>query len=679
MGSLHSPGLPRRTLHWAVVAALLGVSWCLALSGVWDKSATFDEILHLTAGCCYWAHDDYRLHPENGNLPQRWAALPVLACGFTLPTTDQETWRHSNVARLGQQFFYESGNDADLLLFRGRMVAALLGVAVGVVVYAWSRTLFGPAAGLLSLALATFCPTMLANLPLVTSETAVTLFFSLAAWGWWTVLHRATPLTVLASTLATAGLLLSKMSGLFFLLMALLLLLLRVLAGRPWVIGFRGERVVRSGGWQLLLGLGLGAVHGAVAVAVIWAAFGFRYSAMAPGRTTQDDRLGHPWESVLSGGGLELKAVEFARDHQLLPEAYLYGLAYISTTTQTRNAFLNGETYEDGRLLFFPYCLLVKTPLPLFALVGLGLGALALSSRGEKPAGGAGACWYETLPLMVLVGVYWALAFSSVRNMGHRYLMPTYPPLFILAGPAVFWLSRQGLPSIRVFPGSLGRLPGLLVPLLLLLFAGESLATWPNYLGYFNCIAGGPRQGYRHLVDSSLDWGQDLPALARWLRKRDLPSRDTPVYLSYFGSALPDYYGIRAKRLPSFFPVSRSGWPMQLTGGVYCISATMLQGVYLPEFRGPWTPKREEAYRWLCDCLKEAEQGRTTPEGRKKLFQVRGLADWEFLFRQYEEASFARLCAVLRHREPDDRAGCSILIYRLSPEEVALALTGPVP
>src|SRR6185312_15706987 len=47
-------------------------------------------------------------------------------------------------------------------------------------------------------------------------------------------------------------------------------------------------------------------------------------------------------------------------------------------------------------------------------------------------------------------------------------------------------------------------------------FGSESLANWPNYLAYFNQLIGSHTNAYRHLVDSSLDWGQDLPALKRW-------------------------------------------------------------------------------------------------------------------------------------------------------------------
>src|SRR5688572_11943047 len=50
----------------------------LAVTATAGKSTTADEIAHLTAGHAYNTRNDYRLQPENGNLPQRWAALPLL-------------------------------------------------------------------------------------------------------------------------------------------------------------------------------------------------------------------------------------------------------------------------------------------------------------------------------------------------------------------------------------------------------------------------------------------------------------------------------------------------------------------------------------------------------------------------------------------------------------------------
>ena len=86
---------------------------------------TFDEMAHLTGGYTYWAFNDYRLHPENGNWPQRLGALPAVLGGAAFPRLDQPAWTTSNVYVIGDQFLYSSGNDADTVLGRGRAVMAL--------------------------------------------------------------------------------------------------------------------------------------------------------------------------------------------------------------------------------------------------------------------------------------------------------------------------------------------------------------------------------------------------------------------------------------------------------------------------------------------------------------------------------------------------------------------------
>ncbi len=62
----------------AAVTVLLALHWWLAVSATFGKSVTADETVHLTSGYSYWRFNDYRLQPENGNLPQRWGALPLL-------------------------------------------------------------------------------------------------------------------------------------------------------------------------------------------------------------------------------------------------------------------------------------------------------------------------------------------------------------------------------------------------------------------------------------------------------------------------------------------------------------------------------------------------------------------------------------------------------------------------
>src|SRR6185295_12518362 len=104
--------------------------------------------------------------------------------------------------------------------------------------------------------------------------------------------------------------------------------------------------------------------------------------------------------------------MQFARDHRLLPEAYLYGFAFSLWHTSSRRAFLNGDYREGGWWYFFPYSLLVKTPLPLFILLAAAAAVAAKISRSSGAAAPHVAdqikdIGYNTIPLWVLLAVYW--------------------------------------------------------------------------------------------------------------------------------------------------------------------------------------------------------------------------------------------------------------------------------
>src|SRR5689334_25016959 len=110
--TLASSVSPRRLGRGAAVAALLALYYVMALSAASQKSMTFDEMAHLTGGYTYWAYNDYRLHPENGNWPQRLGALPAILTGASFPPLQQTAWTNSDVYAIGDQFLYFSGNDA---------------------------------------------------------------------------------------------------------------------------------------------------------------------------------------------------------------------------------------------------------------------------------------------------------------------------------------------------------------------------------------------------------------------------------------------------------------------------------------------------------------------------------------------------------------------------------------
>ena len=173
---------------WPVIL-LLVCHATLGLSAVHQKSMTFDEGVHMTGGYSYWALNDYRLQPENGNWSQRFAGIPAWLAGHSFPTNDNPAWRDANVWVLCDQLIFAPDTDADALVWRSRIMMALPGAILGMLVYLWSRRLFGPWGGLLSLAVYAFSPTMLANGFLTTSDLFAALFFLAAVWALWTMLH----------------------------------------------------------------------------------------------------------------------------------------------------------------------------------------------------------------------------------------------------------------------------------------------------------------------------------------------------------------------------------------------------------------------------------------------------------------------------------------------------------
>ena len=621
-----------RMLTWASVVVLLALHVFLSLSASARMSPTYDEGVYVTGGYSYWAFHDFRLQPENGMLPQRYIALPVyLSSGFHFPKLDSPAWKESELWTLSDEFMFRVGNDLNAILFRGRAAVALIGASVCLLVFWWSRELYGTTGGLLSLTLCALSPTMLAHAGLMTSDMMVTLFLLLSCRLLWKNLHVVSPANVALGCLSVTGLFLSKFSAAAIIPVAGLMVIARFVSARPIeVASLRGAtHELSSRRAKGLAIVALIATYVLVSICLVWAAYEFRYSAFA-----EQGGAGSTFYKFKSIAeccrhlGAKGVAIQWMAKHHLLPEAYLYGAAYILMHLE-RYAFWNGDYSTSGWRLFFPYCFLVKTPLPLLALAGT-LAAIALRRlKLERRT----SSLYEIVPLWSLIGVYACIAISSTLNIGHRYILPLYPPLFILCGSAAAWL-RSERAMMR-----------MLLPVLLALFLVESARAYPHYLAYFNQITG-REHAYEHLADSSLDWGQDLPGLKQWLDRHGWDgSPKRRVFLTYFGTAEPEHYGIRA----SLLPVERiPPNPSPPQPGLYCVSATSLQCVYA-QVQGAWTDKYETSYQALRKYL-EGVRNMPLPEAVKA---VGGTERWQQLGTTYYVLSVARLDGLSQTRRAD--------------------------
>ena len=256
-----------------------------------------------------------------------------------------------------------------------------------------------------------------------------------------------------------------------------------------------------------------------------------------------------------------------------------------------RYAFLAGRVSFAGWWYYFPFAFLIKTPIPALLLIGRAL--IVRVSRGSDR--------HRVVALLIPAAVYLLFTLLSPIQIGYRHFIPVLPYLYVLAGKEVdFRRVGRGLREKAVLWVRFAWPWAMVV-------WSAAVALWihPHYLAYFNEFAGGPDNGWRYLVDSNIDWGQDLPALRDVVERRDLGR----IKLSYFGSTPPSHYDLDFEPLPTWSetpeqgsPFTRTYYPYDPAPGVYAISATHLQGVVLD-------PDQWDTYAWFRDKEPFAKAG----------------------------------------------------------------------
>ena len=255
--------------------------------------------------------------------------------------------------------------------------------------------------------------------------------------------------------------------------------------------------------------------------------------------------------------------------------------------------------------------------------------------------------------MLAFAAVYGVFSLLSTLNIGHRHILPLYPILFIAVGG----LARPTQKGHRAW----------LIALPVLSLVG-TLGIAPHYVTFFNRPFGGPDKAWTKLVDSSLDWGQELPALAHWVQE-NRQSQES-VYVAYFGSDDVKFRMPEAIPLAPFYDHYRPREWATLDPGLYCVSASMLQDVYSP-YRGPWTAQKESIYRrQRATLLPLIEQGEMSPT-----IVDFGYAGTEPVW-LLERLRFNRLTAYLKIKPPLHVVGHAILVYRLTAAELAAIEAG---
>jgi hypothetical protein len=156
---------------------------------------------------------------------------------------------------------------------------------------------------------------------------------------------------------------------------------------------------------------------------------------------------------------------------------------------------------------------------------------------------------------------YFVFSMTSAINIGMRHILPVYPFLYVASAALLARLATR-----RVARYAMVALGALQI--------AECASITPDYLAFFNALSGGPARGPYYLVDSNIDWGQDVKKAVKWL---DAHGTRT-AHMFYFGNAALAYYGIDDRGVPA--PLDRKAWD-EIDGWLVA-NVTPLQGVYVP-------------------------------------------------------------------------------------------------
>jgi len=471
--------------HWRIVAAAAAAVATLAIVSTYSEfNNVYDEPAHVATGMEWLSRGTFTLDPQHPPLSRVASAL--------LPWLAGETF-------VGDTTMFAEGRR---ILGRGEHYGRTLTLArlghlpfflfLALVTWYWTRRLADERTATIAVGFVVTNPNLIAHAAIAGTDTgpAALMPAALLAWSIWLETPDTKRSIALGALLALCGL--TKFSAVAYWVPAAMLVALLYTWQHPrqmlFVAGAR--RLFRP----MMVMLASGAF-------VTWAMYRFHVGPV---------------------GGLTLPAPEF-----WLGLKHFFGRA-----ARGHPSFLLGEVRDTGWWYYDLVALLVKTPIPLivFAVVGAWLTVaqvLRLRRASEQAI--------ELRVAAPLAGVIAVLLVASMArvDLGVRLDLPIYPLLAIVAAlgfSAAIARARAAVPRVAV--AALGAWT-----------LGIPIAAHPDHLAYFNVFAG--REPAKVLVESNLDWGQDLYRLRDASNALGIDS----LRVHYFGTAEFLAVGLKARRL----------------------------------------------------------------------------------------------------------------------------------
>lgn len=560
----------------------LFLMFILAITSLRNETITNDEVVHLPAGYSYITKFDYRMNPEHPPLLKAFAALPLLFTKINFPQT--EAWQSADQWTWGYQFLFQSGNNADLLIFLGKIPPILILMLLGWYLFLWAKTLYNEKIAVFVVGLYSFCPIFLAHGRFVTTDVAIATFTFITLYYFWLFLKSKDSSfknnkLFWKFAVAFALTFLVKFSAPAVIIMLLGVALL-------YILSFETKKEKIEALRKTFLAIFWGGVFSIAAITVVYLIFTFKLlPEVARNFIDREIQFGF----LIIPKRFFVPFLKWAVGIPILKGLawYFVGMAMVfAHAAGGHTTYFLGEI-GNGWRYYFPVIFNLKSTLPtlivFYTIFAYLLGKfyrylkdiIWMKANLAKFIKENFDIFYLFLPIVI----YFILGTTTKLNLGVRYLLPIYPFIYLLSGYAVYLLANLLKKKIK-----LAYLDFLIMIGLLLWQFLSAISVYPYFLPFYNGFAGGADNGYKYAVDSNLDWGQDLKRLKIYMDEHNI----NKIYLSYFGKASPEYYGINYEPLLPDMEGKIKGF--------VAISATNLQGAY-KEFNSKSV--KEPAFEWL--------------------------------------------------------------------------------
>lgn len=487
----------------------LAIIFFIGFLSINDKSMTWDEACYIGVGKYIFKTGNFKINALAYHPILSFYINSIFLTPFKF---GEEIYLNDNCWQNGYNMVYHSEYDPKLLLILARLPFIIISMIFALYVYYWSKQLYGLKSGLLALVLYTFNTSILSQSNLALTDFTATFFIFVTMYYYWKYVALNQKKYLYITSIFFGLSLMSKLTGLILIPVLSILIIYDLF-----------KRKLNSK--NLFSGIKKIFIIFIVGFLIIFAGYGFQFGTLKSAMPEHYvNRAYEEFGKHIGSDTLRKYAIYFFEKTHLPSPSYFFDIGYLALQANTGigGRFIDGKFFTKPPWFYPIKVLLYKTEVSLIILTVLSIVFFKkIMSRKIVDE------YVQILPVLVVF-----ILFTILNNAaGLRHILPLYPFLFVfcskLARLKKIWLN-------------------IVIIILIAHYIINSLLIFPHYLAYFNEIVGGPANGYKHLVGSDLDIGQDLPGLKLFMEENKIDK----INLSYFGSIDPKEY-VNYDYLPS--------------------------------------------------------------------------------------------------------------------------------